>query len=276
MGYYRIIIALAFFLFGCNTNNQFDMNEFHKMYGRDTNDIGTLIEKVAKQNIYFGHQSVGWNILSGIEKWEEKYGVKLSMIESRDFSNAKEATFYHFAVGKNSNPKSKIDDFISLVETIPDTSEAVVFFKLCYVDIVATSDVKKLFEYYKHKMHNLNQEHPENKLVLMTVPLTGIQKGWKSMVKKILGKVPYGYLENIKRNEFNSLLKEEFSGVLPIFDLAGIESTLPDGSIETFSYERTAYPCVPDFYTSDMGHLNEYGAKVVSYNLLAFLAEEVN
>ncbi len=43
----------------------------------DTEDVGALIEEVANHKIYFGHQSVGFNILDGIEQWEKETGVEL-------------------------------------------------------------------------------------------------------------------------------------------------------------------------------------------------------
>ncbi len=268
------VTITSFVLYGCSIKEN-NMSEFHMTYGGSIENVGILLQKAVKHNIFFGHQSVGWNIISGIEKWEEEAGIKLLKIESRDFKDIDDASFTHFAVGKNADPKAKIDDFVSLVGTIPKAAESIAFFKFCYVDIIASTNTDELFDYYKERMHYLKNEYPNINIVLMTVPLTGIQKGWKSMVKKLLSKVPYGYLENIKRSEFNNMLVEEFSGVFPIFDLARVESTLPEGTINTFSYKEAEYPCVPDFYTSDLGHLNDYGAKVVSFNLLAFLAEEV-
>jgi hypothetical protein len=268
------VTITSIILYGCSIKED-NMSEFHMTYGGINENVGALLKEADKHNIYFGHQSVGWNIISGIEKWEEGAGIKLLKRESRDFTEIADASFIHFAVGKNADPKAKIDDFVSLVGTIPKAAESIAFFKFCYVDIIASTNTAELFDYYKERMHHLKNEYPNINIVLMTVPLTGIQKGWKSMVKKLLSKVPYGYIENLKRSEFNKMIMEEFSGVFPIFDLARIESTLPDGTIEKFSYKEAEHPCVPDFYTSDMGHLNDYGAKVVSYNLLAFLAEEV-
>ena len=92
--------------------------------------------------------------------------------------------------------------------------------------------------------------------------------------KKILQRAPHGFLENIKRNEFNERVLNELQGDFPIFDLAAVETTLPDGSMHTYKHKGNEYPCIPDFYTSDLGHLNDYGARLVAYNLVGFLAEE--
>ncbi len=251
------------------------MNEFHKMYGGDNEDVGALLQELSSHKIYFGHQSVGFNIISGIEQWEQETGVQLDRVETRDFAENVNAPFVHFRVGKNGDPNSKIDDFVSQVESIPGDSTSVAFFKFCYVDITGSSDVDVVFDYYKEKMLYLKDNFSNCNIILVTVPMTGVQKGIKATAKKILSRQPSGVLENIKRNEFNERLINEFSGVFPVFDLAGVETTLPDGSTQTYKYKGGEYPCMPDFYTSDLGHLNDFGARIVAYNMIAFLAEEL-
>ena len=75
-----------------------------------------------------------------------------------------------------------------------------------------------------------------------------------------MGKPVYN---NINRNQFNEILRKEYEGKAPIFDLAKIESTYPDG--------KTSYSMVPD-YTYDGGHLNETGRKKAAEQLLVLLA----
>ena len=55
--------------------------------------------------------------------------------------------------------------------------------------------------------------------------------------------------------------------------LAGLESTLPDGSMSTFSYKGIDYPMMAEAYASDLGHLNADGSVVVAYKMLEFLSE---
>lgn len=271
-----LFITIVTLITGCSTNHDYDMNDFHKMYGDDDVKVADLIEAVSKQKIYFGHQSVGYNIIDGIIQWELETEGQLQKVDTRNFSEIGDASFIHFTIGKNYDTMSKIDDFVSLVSDIPVEQEAVAFFKFCYVDVTRSTDVDELFNYYQEKMIAIRRDRPKLKLVMVTCPVTGIQKGLEGLARKILNRQhSYAVEDNIKRNEFNTKMKDEFSGVFPIFDLAGVESTLPDGTIQTYSYKGSDYPGMPDFYTSDLGHLNEYGAKVVSYNLLAFLAEEL-
>jgi hypothetical protein len=103
----------------------------------------------------------------------------------------------------------------------------------------------------------------------------GVQSGPRALAKKILGRAPYGAPINKVLQEFNGMIMNDLAKIMPVFDLAAAESTRPDGSIETYRFKGEEYPCVPYYYRSDFGHLNEAGARIVSYNLLAFLAEEL-
>jgi hypothetical protein len=68
------------------------------------------------------------------------------------------------------------------------------------------------------------------------------------------------------------MLRKEYTGKEPIFDLAALESTNPDGTRLSFTQNgKTAYALVPT-YTTDGGHLNEQGRKLVAEQLLIFLA----
>lgn len=267
-------VFIALIITGCN-DNQYnkDMNDFYRMYGSENDQAGVLIDKVSAHKLYFGHQSVGFNILSGIEQWEEESGINLEIAESRDFTSTGSASLVHFRVGQNGYPKSKIDDFVSLMESVPEDTGSAAFFKLCYVDITTDTNVDEVFDYYKEKMYFLKDSYSYCQIILFTVPVTAVQTGLKAAAKRILGRESFGVLENIKRNEFNERLLNEMEGDFPIFDLAGVETTLPDGSIHTYTHNGTEYPSMPDMYTSDGGHLNDYGAKIVSFNLLAFLSE---
>lgn len=275
----RVWNAGVFFLIllagtGCMPEKQADMKDFYKVYGSDLGDMGSALKELSELNLYFGHQSVGFDILSGLELWEKETGVSIRKAETRDFSNTGEASLVHFQVGANKDPFSKIDDFAALVHEIPKDEPAIAFFKFCYIDFHKTADVDAIFQTYKEKMLDLRDSVENCRIVLFTVPVTTLQKGPKALVKKILGKPLNHSLENIKRNAFSDRIRTELGDEFPVFDLARVESTLPDGSTETFKMKGQAYPRLPESYTRDQGHLNPEGAKLVAYNLIAFLTEE--
>jgi len=191
---YLAFVVLAIFLVGCNENLE-DMTEFHKTYGSESVDTAALLNDISTKTIVFGHQSVGRNILGGISAWEEETGVSLNRQSTRDMSTLGSPAFIDFNVGQNGDPQSKVDDFVSLVETIAEDQSPIAFFKYCYVDVTGGTDVDEAFEYYKAKMLYLKENYSHVDIVLVTVPLTGIQKGWKAAAKKVLSREPYGYLE---------------------------------------------------------------------------------
>jgi len=269
------LFAAAVFMFtGCR-NKTYEPELFYVSQGDGTKEVSAMVGQLADKKIYFGHQSVGQNIIDGLEQWEDLSGAGLSMGESRDFSSLPETTFVHFRVGANQDPHGKIDDFAGLIEQIPEEEHAAAFFKFCYADFHEDTNVDDLFAYYSEKMLYLKEAHPNVTFLAATVPAMAVQKGWRGIAKKLLGRAPYGYLQNIRLNEFNQKLLSEFEGVMPVFDLAKIEVTRPDGSTETFRHKGEDFPSMPDYYASDFGHLNDFGARLVSYELLAFLSKEL-
>jgi hypothetical protein len=230
-------------------------------------------KSLSEKKIYFGHQSVGNNIMEGLKDViKENPKVKLNIVETSDPEMFKLPTFAHSRVGRNQEPLSKNEAFAKFIENGIGEKADFAFFKYCYVDVPAGTDVNKLFNGYRDTMSRLKKEYPRITFIHVAVPLTVVQTGPKVWIKKIIGRPLGGYTDNIKRNEFNRLLKKEYEGKEPIFDLAMIESTFPDGKKSTFEKgEQSFYSLVPD-YTKDGRHLNEKGRRIVAEQLLIFLA----
>jgi lysophospholipase L1-like esterase len=109
----------------------------------------------------------------------------------------------------------------------------------------------------------------------VTMPLTEATapNPVKSLVKRLIGRPEAHELgRNVKRNRFNDLLRHEYSGKEPLFDLAGIESTRPDSSRSYFTREGLRIYTLASEYSSDGGHLNALGRRVAAAQLLSFLA----
>ncbi len=232
-------------------------------------------EKLAGKTILFGHQSVGDNIIEGMaELLKENPRIKLLIKEPNRFLDFKGPVFAHFKIGKNEDPKSKIEDFSEILERGLGDRVDIAFFKLCYVDIrYDDSNIKDLFAYYRDTMRKMKEKYPKVVFVHVTVPLTARQTGLKAWIKKIIGRPIGGYEDNVKRQDFNDLLKAEYAGKEPLFDLAAVESTYPDGKRELFTKDGKAYPSLVRLFTDDGGHLNKTGRRKASEQLLVFLAK---
>lgn len=230
-------------------------------------------ESLAKKKICFGHQSVGANILEGIAVlMRENPQIKLAIVDSPGSVAATHGAFSHFRVGSNMNPNSKITSFATVMGQDGCKGADIAFFKFCYVDVSPGTDPEALFENYRASLKKLTTAYPRTTFVHVTLPLTKQQSGPKALIKKMLGKPVSGREDNIVRNRYNALLLKEYSGKAPVFDLARIEATRPDGSQEIFGKKGSQYLAMVPGYTYDDGHLNEAGRRLVATELLRFLA----
>ena len=231
---------------------------------------------LAQKKIFFGHQSVGDNIIQGMNELMKEYPVlKLDIKKTRKPENFEKGIFAHFPIGKNEDASSKIDDFDRALRSGIGERVDIAFFKFCFVDIKRETDIQELFGDYKRTMSSLKLKYPGVIFVHVTVPLLRKEKSSpKSWLKKLVGKEDgfFSKEHNVKRNGYNELLRKEYTGKEPVFDLAAVESTYQDGSRETFTEGgKTYYSLVPQ-YTEDGGHLNKSGRARAAGQMLIFLA----
>jgi len=233
-------------------------------------------QKLAKKKIFFGHQSVGNNIIAGLNDiMEYMPNINLNIINTTNLTDFSNPIFAHSNVGVNGNPISKCDDFTRIMESGISDKVDIAFFKFCYVDIKQKSNVEEVFKAYKESMNKLANKYPNTIFVHVTTPLRVCQSGPKALVKKLIKKPLYGFLDNIKRNQFNTMLRKEYKGKTPIFDLALIESTYPDGKRKKNKQGgKICYSLIREYTdTDDGGHLNKYGRVMAAEKLLTLLAK---
>lgn len=226
---------------------------------------------LASTRVYFGHQSVGSNILEGLrELGTARSDHQLSIVRSREPATDSTPAILEFLIGQNGAPETKIDDFAEALARMAAADAGVAMFKFCYLDITPDTDVQQLFQRHREAVRAMRTRHPNLTFVHVTAPLTTLEAGPRYLVKRMLGKATTREA-NAKRNRFNTLLREEYAGE-PIFDLATVESTRPDGSRSFFtSGTDTIYTLAPEF-TDDGGHLNELGRRVAAVELAAVIA----
>jgi hypothetical protein len=257
------IIVVTLFLSGCK-NNQESQSNLKDMNSKLTDKD---LAKLKGMRIYFGHQSVGYNIVNGINLLVNDSQPKLEIIEGLPGKDSKPG-FYHTPIGKNYFPMGKIDDFVSKMESGTGSNVDIAFFKFCFVDFSKETNVDSLFEYYKKAMTRLRAEFPATKFIYCTVPLVCNNGQIKTFLKLLLGRGNNNKIENIKRNEFNKLIQNEYDNKEIIFDIAKLES---DNYKSYFLKNKTKiFTLNPDF-SSDGSHLNDLGSKIVAENLLEII-----
>lgn len=263
-----LFIGYIFILTNCSKP------ENSKMYFSDITDLKQINfqqwDELSQKRIFFAHQSVGFNILDGVNQQLSLYPqIKLKIIESKDPNTFNTPVFAHARNGQNGDPISKIDDFVEAIDSGLGHKVDFAGFKFCYVDFKKATDVHTVFEYYIDKMTYLKRKYPEIKFIHFSVPLRTLQQGPKGFINKLLGR-EYGLSDNSARQKFNTLLKDKF-GNEPIFDIAFFESTYPSGR-RNYSNAggEIIYTMIPEL-SNDGGHLSEIGKNKLSQELLIFL-----
>jgi hypothetical protein len=240
--------------------------------------IGELTDaaraSLAAKRIFFGHQSVGGNIMDGVADLVQQHpslGIKIVRLD--EVPDQPGGFFADADIGRNEQPTSKTAAFAGLMDEGLADSLDIAFHKYCFVDVTRGMDVRNLFASYESTMTRLRAAHPRVTFVHVTVPLMTAQSGPKAAVKKLIGRPPAGYQDNFAREEFNDLMRRAYSGREPVFDLAAIESAAPDGRQETISFQGTQGRALFPPYTTDGGHLNDRGRRRVAEELIVFLAQ---
>lgn len=236
--------------------------------------------KLAEQKIFFGHQSVGYNIIDGVEDIiKEREHIKLNIVETCSPAEFDRPIFAHSRVGRNTDPTSKIEGFRNIMDSGVADKVDMAFFKFCYVDVMQDSNPQEILDNYSVAIEDLKARYPQTRFLHVTVPVNstprGAKRNLKECVKSLIGKP--GILDfNKLRRRYNALLKEAWSQTDPVFDLALIESINPAG-FRCYANKgaEKVYLMVPE-YTQDGGHLNARGRKRVAEQLLVKLAQIAN
>ena len=231
------------------------------------------IASLTAKKIFFGHQSVGNNIIQGIRDLASADPrLRLNLVKSSDPQLVSGPAFVEFEIGQNGNPQSKIHAFTEVLEKGMGAQGGVAMFKFCYVDIDSSTDVPKMFDSYRAGISALKARYPSLKIVHVTVPLTTVEPAAKAWIKSLLGRVTLQEL-NVKRNQFNNLMRQVYAGKDPMFDLAEVESTHGDGSRSYFTQGNEKIYALASEFTADGGHLNEAGRQVTAARLLHVIAQ---
>jgi hypothetical protein len=230
--------------------------------------------RLERARIVFAHQSVGENVVEGMNALQRD--SRASGLHVVDLTAAETATggfFAHARLGENGYPKGKTDAFVSALEGGLGRRADMALQKYCFVDIDAQTNVQRLFDYYRAGMNRIRQEFPHLQLVHVTAPLVHVQSGPRAVVKRLIGRTPDHYDDNIARERFNALMRSEYRGHEPVFDLAALEASRAGEPPAPFRFHGSdVFELLPDYAAADGAHLNEVAQKRIATELLVFLA----
>jgi lysophospholipase L1-like esterase len=225
------------------------------------------------KKIFFGHQSVGFNIVDGIKDlMKEDNRIRLDVLETDDPVAFDRPVFAHSKVGKNGDPGSKCDVFVEILENGVGEKADIAFFKFCYVDVDNGTDIRAVLDRYDEAIRRVKERYPRLRIVHVTVPLMVEKADFKATLKRWLGKKDRWYQANERRNLMNEMIRKAYAGKDPIFELDRVESTRPDGERTRVDGSGGGYFELYSGYSTDGGHLNAVGRKAVAAELLILLA----
>lgn len=230
-------------------------------------------EALSSRRIFFGHKSVGRNIMAGVRRVVERHPeIRLHVVSTDAPESVDGPAFIDGEIGQNRHPETKDAAFSAVLERgFGSEPGAVAMYKYCYVDVQPDTDPEQLFRRYVEQIEEVRTRYPLLTIVHFTLPLHQAGTGWVDRLKTRFGQ-PTQTALNIKRNRFNELLREQYGETDPVFDLALIESTRADGSRAYSEYAGERVFMLAPEWTYDGGHLTDEAQDMVAERLLVFLA----
>lgn len=218
-----------------------------------------------RRRVFFGHQSVGENILKGVR--ELAVGAaepppRIVSLDDREVINVALGSQVDGAgfiaeahIGRNGDPEAKMADFMTYLRGGVAARVDTALMKLCYVDFGRRTRPERIFARYRDMADDVARDFPDLMLVHATVPLTTGPS-----------------LANALRGEYNSLLRAHYSANR-VLDIAALEC--PETSSTRRSSPRPfaalGRETLDPSLTTDGGHLNDVGSRRVAAGFVAAL-----
>jgi lysophospholipase L1-like esterase len=260
-----LLIALTTILFlSNNVNKKMDLEIYKKL------------KVINRKNIYFGHRSLGENIIEGLKKVNSDHGENNLIInELKDNTTFDGNYFVHSNIGHNGDPQSKFEEFTKIVNYLANKNLDIAMMKLCFVDITRNTDIDYVFKSYVTMIDSIKNKYPDLTIIHFTVPLKSKSSWIDNLKDKIKDRNNNDLQDNLARNRYNERLLSKYS-IEDIFDLAGIESTYPNGERESIFVDgKPCYFLIKD-YSEDGGHLNVKGKQLVAEKIINKIYERIN
>jgi hypothetical protein len=232
--------------------------------GQPVNVPATTWARMRAIRTFFAHQSVGGNLLAGVQDLQRDHAMSLPIVDIGKSSVPPGAVLAHLYVGQNGDPMSKIRGYRDALESgLGDTID-VAALKFCFWDIQKNTPVAEVFETYSQTIAELQARFPRITFVHVTVPLYTRDGDWRAGVRRLLSLNVPRTLDNARRHELSERIRARYGGREPLFDLEAFEAAS--------DRESGGVPYLRPEYTYDGGHLNESARAAGAAALLDVLA----
>jgi hypothetical protein len=220
------------------------------------------LARLSRKSIYFGHASVGENIIDGITTFTDaNLGPEPSVTNSSGASATTVANALHAGVFygngwgiANGDLVPKIAIFESTLRGGVGAVADIAMMKPCFSDFPGRSTPEQAFDAYVAAIQGLQATYPNVVFVHFTSPVS------RENPDNV----------NSYRQAYSALVRAKYRGVEPLFDIAAVESTDPGGHDVLVDNFPAMYPGYTN--PNDGGHLNGTGQDVVARALIAYLA----
>ncbi len=214
----------------------------------------------ASVHLFFAHQSVGADVLAGAAELAKERAVPdIQELSAPQAPRLPGPLVSHARLGNNGDPQSKLDAFAHWIDAGMGERADYVMLKFCYVDITTETCADTLMEAYENVMAGIRAKHAQLRLAHCTIPLRRLPSGAYATLRQLLGHRHAEVSRNQAREKFNDYLRSHTHGE-PLFDLARAQS----------AHERKRVPGLRAEFTSDGGHLNATGRRIVATAFLTF------
>jgi hypothetical protein len=173
--------------------------------GNVTSAITTAdLTAVARARVFFGHFSVGMNVLNAVPGVYADHGVSAPSIEQGGTQPGPNGGFIaHQFIGTEVDGKPPLEDFDRIMRGGMGRQVDVALMN-CWGDVKSNTDVDALFASYRDTMAALERDFPNVTFIHVTEPLTsepGLFAELKTRLKALLGRPDWrGQPANVARS----------------------------------------------------------------------------
>jgi len=262
-----LALVLLILLLGCTGTGGRSMSSSSSENCSVARDAA-LAASLSSARILFGHQSVGGNILRGLEEITAPVGG-IPLREWDPSAADLPRGILHFRVGTNGDPASKIRSFEKMFASAPAAELDAAGFKFCFDDFDGRTDVRELFGAYEQAVTRIHEGFPRLRIYHLTVPPTTRDSKARRVAKWLLRR-PSSFRLNRDREAFNRLLRAHFGDDGLLFDLAALEAEVSPAAAMGMKKGGVLY--LSSRFTDDGAHLNETGRRIIACRWMSFLA----
>lgn len=220
------------------------------------------LDALSNLRLFFGHQSVGDNIIDGLRAVYAESGrpspPQWSVAHATNEGGVPRGYLADAHIGRNGDATGKIVAFDELMRSGYGDVVDVALMKLCYADFGLRGRPRRVFTTYQQTMAALEGDYPRVRFIYATVPLEA-HHGLRSD------------LRNLRRTQFNAYVRTEL-GNRPVFDIAAVESTDAAGNRSLGTRGARQFERMQVAFSADGGHLNAEGSRRAAAELIALVA----